>query len=732
MKPKSLVPLVIILAVLAGLVVWKKNSVPQTTIEQQAGLVTLLPDGIGKTDVAKLDLYAGGAPDKKLTLSYDAESDKWMLPSHFNSFAKKDKIEQYIEGIVKIKGEPRATAATESELELYDLTDAKAFHVQGFKKDSEEPYFHLLVGKSPGYNSVFIRKAGSNEVFVEQTNLRQQAGVSATEPQPGQTGPMGAEIQKATPEPGVWLDKTVVKMDLEKMTKVALTLPDKSLVFERHEKPQAAPVPDADAPEAAAPDADAPEAAAPDAAAPDAGVPAEPANKEYEWKLASGGPGIEMKMDGAKGVTQKLSFLEGTDVVDPAKKAEYGLEPPSYVAVVSCEGQPDVRLEGGRPDPNGDGYITVAGTPGGAVYKMSKFVFEQVFPKGVDVFDLPGLTLEKGAIEKIDIAQPEGAVSLVKEGDSFRVASPVVALEPQRSTAEALAKTLENWKPADYADAAADAAAVAAAGEPTRTITVSGGGETHTIKLYGASKHVGGFYARLDDNPALLAMSSMDAGKIFVKPGDLYVRTLLDIDNMDIAAIDVNGAGGPYSLVRGEDGAWTVAAGGASEPADDMAAESLAGEVAVLQAEDILFGRTSVEGAMETVTVKMKDGTQHAIAVGPEKDGKHEVMISGKGQVFVVSAESKKSLFPPVDKLKKPAPPAAAPEVPTPAVTPAPEASAPAAELPAEITVAPASPVIAPPPTLTVEAPAPAPAPVVEIPAAPAAPAPAPAQAPAP
>ncbi|HUW59856.1 MAG TPA: DUF4340 domain-containing protein [Candidatus Bathyarchaeia archaeon] len=704
MKPKSLVPLVIILAVLAGLVVWKKSSVPQTTIEQQVGLVTLLPDGIGKNDIAKLDLYAGAAPDKKLTLAYDTAGDKWLLPSHFNSAVKKDTIDKYLDSIVKIKGEPRATAATESELELYNLSDAKAFHVQGYKKDSEEPYFHLLVGKSPGYNSVFIRKAGSNEVFVEETNLRQQAGIYSDESRPG---PMPPEAKEPLPEPGIWLDKTIVKMDIEKMNKVALTLPDKSLVFERHEKPQPAPP--------------APEPGAEGATPP---PPAEPAKPEYEWKVASGGPGVPMKENGPKSMTQKLSFLEASDVVDPAKKAEWGLEPPAYVAVVSCEGQPDVRLEAGRPDPNGDGYVTVAGSPGGAVYKMSKFIFEQVFPKGTDVFDLPGLTMDKETIEKIDITQPDGAVRLVKDGESFRIVSPVAALEPQRTTAETLAQTLANWKPADYADAAADL------GEATRTITVSGGGQTHTIKLYGPSKHVGGMYARLDDAPNVLVMSSMDAGKIFVKPGDLYVRTLLDIDDLDISEIDVNGASGAYSLAQGEDGVWTVAAGGAPEPADNAAAESLAGEVSVLQAEDILFGRTSVEGATETVTVKMKDGTQHVITVGPEKDGKHEAKISGKAQVFVVSAESKKNLFPAIETLKKPAPPAPAPAPEPPAeAPPAPVAEAPAAAAPAPATpVAPAEVTVAPVPTPTAAVPVvetvtvpPAAATVNEAPPAPAA-----------
>jgi len=144
-----------------------------------------------------------------------------------------------------------------------------------------------------------------------------------------------------------------------------------------------------------------------------------------------------------------------------------------------------------------------------------------------------------------------------------------------------------------------------------------------------------------------------------------------------------------------------LSAGGASEPANTTAADSLAGEVAVLQAEDILFGVTKVEGATESIAVKMKDGTQHVISVGPEKDGKHQVKISGKDQVFIISAEAKEGLFPAVDMMKKPAPPT--PEAP--AGVPEP----PAAAAPGEATVTPApAPVVAPVEPAAVPLPAPA------------------------
>jgi len=638
MKPKSLIFLVAILVVLGALVVWKKTNVTEMTLEEQVGLVTLLPEGMSKTDIAKLELYSGEAPDEKLTLQYKADDDKWVVASHFNSAAKSDVVDDYLDSIFKIKGEPRDTAANESDLEAYELSDAKAFHVQGFKEGSDEPLFHLLVGEAPAPNSVFIRKAGSNEVFVEETNLRQEAGIYS---RPGQMMQADASV----PKPDKWLDKLVVKFDPEKINKVALTMPDKSLVVERHEVPK---------PEKAEGEETEP---AGEETAP--ATPPADEKPEYEWKIASGGPGVPMKDNGIKMMRQKYSYLEASDVVDPSKTAEWGLEPPEYVAVIGEEGEEDVRLEAGRPDPGGDGYIRVAGDKDGEVYKVSKYIFEQIFPKGSEVFELPNLAMDKESAESIEVTRPGGNLTIIRDDEGFRVAAPQAALEPQRTTAETLGHTVTSWKPADYADLKP-----ADLGAPTKKISVTGGGEAHTIKLYGPAKHVAGTYATLDDNPVVLVMSDMDAGKIFVEPGDLYVRTLLNLDDIDIAEIRVGAADGEYSLVQEGDGAWMFEQNGQTAPADSAAADGLAGEVSVLQAEDILFGRTSIEGATETVTVKMKDGTEHVITVGPEKDGNHEVMISGKEQVFVISADSKQSLFPPADEMKKPEPPAPAEEAP--------------------------------------------------------------------
>jgi hypothetical protein len=741
MKPKNLVPLILIFAVLAGLVLIKQATKKTPNIVEQTGLVTLMPDGISKGDIAKLEIFSGAKPDEKLVLAYDADGAKWRVPTHFNSPVKQETIDKYLDAVVKMKGEPRTMGASDENLASYDLTDSAAFHVAAYKKDSTEPMFHLLVGKSPGYKSVFIRKQGSNDVFVEQTDLRQEAGIYNAAQQP-MMGMEKAEEKKEPqkPEATMWLDKEVLKLKTGKINKVALTMPDKSLVIERHEKPKpapaaapaATPAPAAESPAtapapAAAPvPAPAPSGAGEEESAPvfsgmipapgaDAAPGMPPAaaapGPEYEWKVVSGGPGMEIKDVGLSALVQKLATLTATDIVDPSKKAEWGLENPAYVAVISIDEQPDIRLEGGRPDPAGDGYVRVASAKEDIVFKVNKFTFEQIFPKGTELFTLAALSFNKDEITGVEVSQPEGNISLTKEGGNFVVASPKCDLNPQQPNIDSLINALCTWGPADYADANV------APGDPIRTATVTIGTATHTIKVFGNSKHIDGAYVKIDDGGPLLVMSKADIGKIFPKPRELYEMKVLDFNEDDVAEITTTGACGAYTLAR-TDAGWKMNAGGTESEAVEAVAKEMARNVAQFDVADVLFGKADMSAPAEsTVTFKMKEGAGSTLEIGPEKDGAREVKVAGKSQVFTITSDSYKMLLPAVDSLKKQAEPAPATPA-TPVAAPAaPEAAA------AAPPAAPAAPAAAPATPAAVPA-APEAAPAA-APAAPAAPAPA-------
>lgn len=624
MKNKSLIPLIAVLAVLVVLIVVKVSMTRQPTIVEQVQLTPLVPEGLAKPDVAKVELFAGAKPEEKVVLARDADDpDTWRVATHFNAPADLEKIEGFVDEVADMKGEFRATVEGDEALKEYNLTDDLAFHIKGFKKDGDAPAFEVLIGKAPAASQVLVRAAGSNDVYVLDANLRREAGVWEDE-------------ADAVPEADAWLGKDVLNVAKDELAKVEVSSPDKHLVFERREKEQPEAEEKAEGEESAGEPAEEPEADEP---------------KQYEWIVAEGGPGIPHRQTGLDSLLGSFDPLTATTIVDPAKKAEWGLEPAQFTLTLTLAGQEEpVVLKGGRPDASGDGYVQVAGSDDDVVYKLSKWQFERVFPKGKDLFALPGLTVNKDEIDRIEIEQPEGRVVLAKNEDEWAIEEPKADLEVQTHTLTTIASTLAAWAPGDYADSTAGAKL----DSPTRRVTFTAGPDVkHTIALGADSRDIDGAYAKLDDSETVAVMVRGDIDRVFVSPGQLYEHTILDADEQDLREIDFVGKAESFDLKHGEAG-WIMHADGADIEPDEEAVENLARAIVDLQASDILFGETGLGGgALATITLTMQDGAKETLSISEEEDGVHQVMASDKPVSFTVDALDIAAVLPTSESLKK-------------------------------------------------------------------------------
>ncbi len=642
MKPKQLIPLVVVLAVLAVVAVVMKGQDKAPDILEQVGLESLVPDGLKEKDIARLELFAGAKPEEKVVLERDG--DVWRVASRFNAPVKEDTIDEYLEKVVALQGELRERGADDARLEPYNLKDDQAFRVQAYKSSGDEPVMDILVGKAPDHKTVFMRQAGDNRVFVEGANLRQDAGV------------YGDETDKA-PTADKWLNKDILKLDKEKITKVDLTLPDKKLVFEKIAKE----VPQPEKEEAAEESDDAQDAEE-EAPEPEPVI-------EYEWQLTAGGPGKPHKQPGLDTLLGKLAAFTANDVADPEKKADWGLEAPAFKAVISVDGEEDIVVEGGRPDLSGDGYVRVASGEEDVVYEVSKYNFEKFFPKGPDLFDLPNLTLDKKKIARIEINQPEGRVVLAKEGEEWTVAEPAAALKVQKSALTTLESTIANWKAADYADADAKTGAFG------RTVTITGENINRTLAVADDSTNIDGVYAKLDGGD-VLTMNRGDLKKLFLTPRDVYELSLLDFDENEAQSLQVTHGGATVTLAREGEG-WSITVpSGETQNGVKEKCEDLLSALTEFEAKDFRLGAAvdSVQPAT-VLAVTMKDGASHTLNLSAEQDGLSLVTVSGMGTVF----EADKGA---VDKLIKELTAAKKPEEPEPAEeeAPAEDAAAPAEE----------------------------------------------------
>jgi len=335
-----------------------------------------------------------------------------------------------------------------------------------------------------------------------------------------------------------------------------------------------------------------------------------------------------------------------TDLVDPATPAEWGLDEPSYKAVIGIDEGDDVIIEGGRPDPAGSGYIRVDGNEN-TVYELSKFNFERVFPTGDKLFDLPALALNQDDITRIEITHPGSRVVVVKEGDNWTVAEPKAALDVQKTPINTLVSTAAKWSAADYTTASLEDGAF------TRSIRIVAGDTTRTIQVNGDAEAIDGAYARLDGVDTTLAMKQSDMDKLLLEPRDVYVRTVLEFNEGQVKKLNVRRGDGVFTVTKA-DGDWQVnLPDGASYTADGEAVDDLVSTLSEFQVSDIRTDIQEVAWAPEvSVSVLTEAGQQTNLSIGPAEDGVHQASVTGKPNIFEVEVEEVAALVEEIDSAK--------------------------------------------------------------------------------
>ncbi len=114
MKPKSLLPLFVIVLILGALVLFRQSRNESVSITDQVQLAELVPESVERDAIAKLELYSGGAPDEKLVLA--KADDAWVVESQFNAPVAESKIDGYLDTLLDLQGEFRATASSDEGL----------------------------------------------------------------------------------------------------------------------------------------------------------------------------------------------------------------------------------------------------------------------------------------------------------------------------------------------------------------------------------------------------------------------------------------------------------------------------------------------------------------------------------------------------------------------------------------------------------------------------------------
>ncbi len=620
----------IALAVMAGLLLLvigvKKLARTTPDLEREMGLVVLSPEGFLASDAARIEIYRGSKPDEKVALSREEEA--WLVRSRFDAPAKKDKVDEFLGKLKGLEGEFRSEE--KEVLADYGLADEEALHVTvyktGQKEDEKDPWYHLLVGKKESYGSSFVRAAGKNTVYTVDVNLASELGI-------------WGDDEEKPPESSEWVDKTVIDLDKDKIERVTLTTPDRSVVFERREKKRE-------------------------------GEDKGDKKKEYEWVVASGGPGTEFKQSGLDDLLGKLDSYEASGVEDPAKKKEFGLADPGYRCEIGLEGGKKKVILAARKKPGEDGYLTLEGER--IVYKVEDWKFRQVFKEAGDLFELKGTGADKDKVKGVTLAYPGVTVELVKEkekdGDDkkWKMAKPDTGLKLKDWKPKDVARELAEWKPGDYA-AGGDAASYGLASPERRATFVMEDGKKHTIAFGKKAKGVEGTYALLDDGKQVWVSGKNDTEGIFPKHKDFFELEVANVDKDDITKVTVERDEDAFVLSSTgdkDDRKWVLTVAGKAVPHDKDKVDDYLDRFSPVEGSDIALGAKAgslVAKAKVTVKVEAKDGKGLTVRFGDEKDdnvaarveGKDGKKVKGAGAVLLFTKSKFEELAPPSKDLAK-------------------------------------------------------------------------------
>jgi hypothetical protein len=300
---------------------------------KEGGFAPVLETKVDTGQIQSIKAWLGDKPDSAVSLERAGEG--WTVPSRWNWPAKDELVKQLMDDLSGLKGELRSSNA--DVLDDYQIDDEKGLHVVAATSGGQE-LFHLVSGKSAPQGGSFVRREGSNDVYITRAGLRTSFGVWGDTPR--------------VPDPKRWLDLEVHKAERNDVDKMILTSKGQTLVLEKQLAAAMAP---------------------PDTAAADtlAAAPATPGvdRTNWTWKNDAKGELDKNKVDSILGT---LCSLYAAEIVDPANEAECGFGPDARVAELVFADGKTTRIEFGRDTDDGKRvFFRVAGGKPAEIYKSS-------------------------------------------------------------------------------------------------------------------------------------------------------------------------------------------------------------------------------------------------------------------------------------------------------------------------------------------------------------------------
>ncbi len=174
MKKNQLITLILIFAVLSALVFVKQMQKPKELATQEYVPLDIKVDPKSVTSVEIIKPI--GKEEEFVDLK--KTGTQWNLKSLSNARADENKIEELLKEVQKIQGEMRAN--DKALLKDFEIQDDQAVRIT-LKGSDSKTLLDLMVGlKKPDNRTTFIRKAGSNAIYLTPADIFGKLGIFGT------------------------------------------------------------------------------------------------------------------------------------------------------------------------------------------------------------------------------------------------------------------------------------------------------------------------------------------------------------------------------------------------------------------------------------------------------------------------------------------------------------------------------------------------------------------------
>lgn len=500
---RKLLPLAVVFGCLALLTVWREVRRAGSGAGEAPVYVRVAGSAFTLDDVTSVRVIAPGGSSPAFTVT--RRGGEWLVDRPFRAPAAAAAVDRIVQALAQSEAEVRSEDP--EALARFDLSPDRATQVLVDGADARI-LAHVAVGRPAGSGGTFVRlpsdSKGRDRTLLLGADLRAVLGLPA----------VAAEGEEpARPDVTQFHDPTLPIVDLSRADLAEVVAPGRRVVFRRG--PAA-------------------------------------------WEVAEGGPGAAIRSDGVDAMLR--AFAGGAQprgLVDPARRAEVGLDTPGF------------RLTVTMPDGTRRGVFGAVTEAGGVaafhlrldldrdpdvVHECDAQVFRAIFPEGRALFDLPPIDVDDSRLGRLVIERGGQRIAMHRPGNvpqaGWVLTEPALPLAPDPNRVEAPSAVLRAVRPVDWVDGMD-------AGETS--ILVRWGREEQsedqlTTLRIGAAAPVGrGRLAVLPDRPArVLVLPDTLIERLAPKPFSLFGRKVVhDVDGRAVSGLRLQWAeGGETRIVR--------------------------------------------------------------------------------------------------------------------------------------------------------------------------------------